>query len=246
MYARGRLEEAGEADVLAERHARWALALAQRRRTHRGSTATRRTSAPRSTCCSRATRRPRSPSASRSRRSGSVASSCEEARRRFAVALAAAPELTPLRAEALLAAAAIDFRAGALARGMELAEESHAAAVEIGDARSQWRALQFLGELGVAGDDIDVAIPWLERALALARSRELRARRGARHPFARRRALDARRPRERRPSSWPRASRHSARSSGSSETVPSPLNIAEIRTSLPGAAPGCSTSSRTR
>ena len=33
MYARGRLEEAGEADVLAGRHARWALALAQRRRT---------------------------------------------------------------------------------------------------------------------------------------------------------------------------------------------------------------------
>ena len=32
----------------------------------------------------------------------------------------------------------------------------------------------------------------------------------------------------------------------SPETVPSPLNIAEIRTSLPEAAPGCSTCSRTR
>ncbi len=48
--------------------------------------------------------------------------------------------------------------------------QSHAVASEIGDAHREWRALQFLGEFGVAGDDVDVAVPWLERALALARS----------------------------------------------------------------------------
>ena len=48
-----------------------------------------------------------------------------EAQRRFEEALAAAPERTALRAEALLAAAAIDFRSGALSRGLPLAEESY-------------------------------------------------------------------------------------------------------------------------
>src|SRR6476646_4179773 len=173
MYARGRLEEAGEADVLAGRHARWALALAQRRRT--APKLDRDAATLRAALDLLLTRDPPAALAL------CVALSpfwlrrieLEEARRRFAVALAAAPELTPLRAEALLAAAAIDFRAGALARVMELAEESHATAVEIADARSQWRALQFLGELGVACDDIEVAIPSLERAIALARSENL-------------------------------------------------------------------------
>ena len=120
---------------------------------------------------------------------------------------------------------------------MELAEESHAAAVEIGDARSQWRALQFLGEVGVAGDDIDVAIPALEQALALARSEK----------FAPAEALGIH---SLGVVHWMRgdlasADRLLAESveafralEQSSETVPSPLNIAEIRTSLPGSRPG--------
>ena len=237
MYARGRLEEAGEADVLAGRHAHWALALAQRRRTSPGldrDAANLRTALDLLLA--------RDPPAALAL---CVALSpfwlrrieLEEARRRFAVALAAAPELTPLRAEALLAAAAIDFRAGTLVRGMELAEESHATAVEIADARSQWRALQFLGELGVAGDDIEVAIPSLERAIALARSENLapaealgihslgvvhwmRGDLATADQFLAE-SVEAFRALER-----------------SSETVPSPLNIAEIRTSLPGSRPG--------
>ena len=43
-----------------------------------------------------------------------------EAQRRFDEALAAAPERTALRARALLGAAAIDFRSGALSRGLQL------------------------------------------------------------------------------------------------------------------------------
>jgi hypothetical protein len=92
----------------------------------------------------------------------------QEASRRFTEGLAAAPEHTALRAEALLAAAAIDFRSGMLPHGMALAEESRAVASEIADARSEWRALQFLGEFGVASDAVEIAVPWIERALELA------------------------------------------------------------------------------
>jgi tetratricopeptide (TPR) repeat protein len=94
----------------------------------------------------------------------------EAAKQRFAEALAAAPERTRLRGEALLAAATMDYRSGTLAHGTALVEESHEIAVAIGDARLRWRALQFLGELGVASDEADVAVPRLEEALALARA----------------------------------------------------------------------------
>ena len=45
----------------------------------------------------------------------------------------AAPERTALRAEALLAAAAVDFRGGTLPRGIARAEESYPVASELGD-----------------------------------------------------------------------------------------------------------------
>ena len=44
-----------------------------------------------------------------------------------------------------------------------------AVATEIGDAYAEWRAVQFLGECGLVSDAADVAMPWLRRALALAR-----------------------------------------------------------------------------
>jgi tetratricopeptide (TPR) repeat protein len=98
-----------------------------------------------------------------------------EAQRRFERALVAAPERTALRAQALLGAAAVDFRGGALSRGVPLAEESYSIASEIGDARAECRALQFLGEFGLVSDAADVAMPWLERALELARREGLAA-----------------------------------------------------------------------
>src|SRR5204862_1684994 len=91
-----------------------------------------------------------------------------EAQQRFDEALDAVPERTALRARALLSAAAIDFRSGVLQRALRRAEESHAISSEIGDARAEWRALQFLGELGVASDEVEVAVSWIERALDLA------------------------------------------------------------------------------
>ncbi len=116
LYARERLDKAGETATLAERHARWALARGRAgARLATAWTATPRTCAPRlDTLLGRAP--------------GDALRFCvalgpfwlrridlHEAQRRFDEALAAAPERTALRAEALLAAAAIDFRSGALA-----------------------------------------------------------------------------------------------------------------------------------
>src|SRR5262249_38238452 len=75
-----------------------------------------------------------------------------EGQRRFAAALAAAPERTALRAEALRAAGALDMRSGTIGRGTERAEEAYSIAADLGDTRAQWHALQFLGEFSVATD----------------------------------------------------------------------------------------------
>jgi predicted ATPase len=237
LYARERLDQADETAGLAERHARWALALAEQERD--APRLDRDAANLRAALNTLLDREPRD-----------ALRFCvvllpfwmrridlHEAKRRFAEALDAAPERTALRAEALLAAAAIDFRSGTLPHGMALAEASHAVASEIGDAHSEWRALQFLGEFGVASDAADVAVPWLERALALARREGFDAAEaigiysigvahwilgdlaGAEDLLAQSielfRAL-----------------------AGSPERIPSPVNIAEIRTSQPEGRPG--------
>ncbi|HEY6031955.1 MAG TPA: tetratricopeptide repeat protein, partial [Gaiellaceae bacterium] len=237
LYAHERLDDGGEASALAERHARWALALAER---ERGSARLDRDApnlrAALDTLLGRAPREAL-------RLAVALAPfwlrriELEEAKRRFAQALDAAPERTALRAEALLAAAAIDYRSGTLPHGMALAEESRAVASEIGDVHTEWRALQFLGEFGVASDAAEVAVPWLERALALARAEQLAAAEaigvhalGVAHWIL---------------GDLPGADRLLAESieafralEGSPEMIPSPLNIAEIRTSQSGGRPG--------
>ena len=169
LYARDRLVEAGETAALAERHARWALTLAER---ERGSSRLDREAANlRAAFDTLLEREPRD-----------ALRLCvalwmfwlrridlDEAKRRFAASLAAVPERTLLRADGLLAAAAIDYRSGALSLGLRLAEESYAVAAEIGDARAEWRALHRLGEFGVASDRADIATRWFEQALELAR-----------------------------------------------------------------------------
>ena len=238
LYARERLQEAGETAALAERHARWALAVAEQ---ERGSPRLDRDAANlRAALDTILERLP-----------GDALRFCvalwpfwlrridlREAQRHFDEALAASPERTALRAQALLAAAAIDLRSGALARTLAHGEESYAVAAEVGDARAEWRALQFLGECGiVAMDAPDVAMPWLERALELAR----------REAFA---AAEAICVYSLGVAYWilgnlARAEELVARSielfgplDGSSERIPSPVNIAEIRTSQPDDRPG--------
>ena len=229
MYARERLDESGEERAVADRHAAWVLALAEQ---ERGS---RRLD-------------PEAPNLRAGLRTllnhgpEDALRLCvallpfwlrrielEEAKRQFAAALDAVPDPTTLRAEALLAAAALDFRSGTVPHGVALAESSHAVALEIGDREHEWRALQFLGEFGIASDAADVAVPWFEQALDLAR----------RESFAAPEAIGIH---SLGVSSWilgdlPGADELLAESierfralEGSSDTIPSPLNIAEIRT----------------
>jgi tetratricopeptide (TPR) repeat protein len=120
---------------------------------------------------------------------------------------------------------------------MALAEESHGIPVDIEDRRAQWRALQFLGEVGVASDAADVALPCLERALAFARSERFAAQAslgvaslGVAHWMLGNLA-DADRLLDESIAGF-----RALEDSG--ETIPSPLNIAEIRTDRLERRPG--------
>ena len=237
LYARDRLAEAGETSDLAARHAGWALALAEAERG--GPRLDRDAANLRSALGALLDTAP----TDAMRLCVALAPfwlrriDLEEAERRFGQVLAAAPERTPLRAQALLAAAAIDFRSGALAPSRVHMEESCAVAAEVGDARAEWRALQFLGEIGLASDAADIARPWLERALVLAQREGLIAGQAiCIHSLG---IVD-----------WilgdlALAEAQMASSielfdslGDSPELIPSPVNIVEIRTNQPGGGAG--------
>ncbi len=169
MYAEDRLTEADEGRRLRDAHAQWALALAEEQR---GSPRLDRDAANLRTALDTLLER----------QPGDALRLCTallpfwmrridlvEARRRFDRVLALATERSTARTRALLAAASIELRSGAIARGHALAQESYALAAEIGDAPSQWRALQFRGELSIAHDDVQGAFQWFEQGLELAR-----------------------------------------------------------------------------
>lgn len=235
LYAGERLEVSGERSASADRQAGWALALAEE---HRDSPRLDRDAA--NLRAGFDTRLDRAPADSLRfciallpfwmRRID-----LQLARRRLDQALAAARDRTVLRAQALLAAAAICMRSGTLARGLAYAKESYEVASEIGDARAQWRALQYLGEFGLASDEADVATPWLERALELARAESLAAAEATciytlgvvqwmLGDLVRAEELVA------------RSSDLFAALAGSSDRIPSPVNFAE--TSRSGVRPG--------
>jgi predicted ATPase len=169
-YARDRLEEVGEGAELTERHADWALTLAE---SHRGS--------PRLDPDAANLRAGLKALAERAPTEGlrlSVALwpfwmrriDLQEAERSLEQSLAATTsERTPLRARGLLSAAAIAYRSGELARAVAHASDSHEVAAEVGDPRAEWMALQFLGECAIARDAAGDAVQWLRRALVLAR-----------------------------------------------------------------------------
>jgi tetratricopeptide (TPR) repeat protein len=169
MYAAERLTEAGERSRVAERHALWALALAERDRES-------------SDLDLEAANLRIALDDLVARDATDALRLCvalwpfwlrrielAEGRRRFDDALAAAPEPTAIRAQALFAAAAIDLRAGTLEHAVEHAEQSLAVAAAIGDWRAEWRAIQLLGGTAVAYDDADDAAAWFDRGLELAR-----------------------------------------------------------------------------
>ncbi|HTP21851.1 MAG TPA: tetratricopeptide repeat protein [Solirubrobacteraceae bacterium] len=237
IYASHRLEEAGETAALIERHARWALALAE---AERGSSRLDRDAA--NLRAGLKTLVEREPTDGLRfcvalwpfwmRRID-----LHEAQRRLEQSLAATSERTALRCEALLAAAAVALRSGELARALAHASDSYDVAAEVGDGRGEWKALQFLGECAIARDAADTAVDWLERALEVAR----------RHGFAAEEAIgvysigvahwvrgDAATAEELvrrsidllRPLAW------------SSHKVMSPVNVSEVRTRRPVSVPG--------
>jgi predicted ATPase len=237
LYARERLGDAGETAALAGRHAAWALELTERERdSPRLDPEAANLRAALDTLLAREPR--------------DALRFCvalwpfwlrrielEEANRRFTAALDATPERTALRAEALLAAAAIDFRGGTLPRGIARAEESHLIASELGDPHTEWRAVQFLGEFAVAIDEAGAAELWLERGLELAR----RERFGAAEAICIY-SLGVTR--------WIRGDVQGAEErleqsldlfrtlEGSPDRIPSPVNVAEMRTSDRVGRPG--------
>jgi predicted ATPase len=160
-----------------------------------------------------------------------------EATRRFDAALAAAPARNRLRADALLAAAAIAFRSGELTHGIPLGEEALSIAVEIADAEAELRAVEFQGVFAFGHDAAAVVESWIERGLDLAR----RMRSAADEAWCIY-TLGATR--------WlcgdlagaddllARSAQLFDTNAASSDTVPSPLNIADMRTAAPGERPG--------
>jgi predicted ATPase len=175
MYATRRLEDSGETESVARRLADWALLLAER---ERGS----------------ARLDAETPNFRRALDvlmrddPGEALRLCvalwpfwlrridlHDAHRRFDEALAAAVERTRLRAEGLLASAALEVRAGKFGQQDARALESLSIAEELGDARLQWRALHMLGGSAVTYYDGHAAVAWFERARRLAQAEGLPA-----------------------------------------------------------------------
>jgi predicted ATPase len=166
LYAGEQLETAGERKAITAAHARWALAIAERGRDS--------PALDRETANLRAAHHVLPPTEELRyvvallpfwlRRID-----LGEAHRRLEDALAAAPERTELRIQALLGASAIDYRAGTLACGEVHAREGYEIAVGLQQPRTQWRALQRLGEIAVGRDDLAVAADLFGQARRLAR-----------------------------------------------------------------------------
>ena len=169
LYAQEQLLGSGEAEALGKRHAQWALALFER---EPGAARLDREAANlRAALDTLATTDP----------TGALRLcvalmpfwlrriDLDEAHRRFDASLKAAPQTTALRAEALLAAAAVHYRSGTLDAGFERAEQAFDVAVAISDPRAEWHALHRLSEFAVAWDDGGTARRRLEQALVIAR-----------------------------------------------------------------------------
>ena len=142
----------------------------------------------RSTRCSRERPPTRCDSASHWGPSGCAGSTSTRRSGGFDQALAGAPERTALRAEALLAAAAIDYRSGDIPRARRAPRRATPSRPRSATRAPSGARCSLLGEFGVARDAADVARPWLERALELARREGLRGRGGDLRLLARRRS----------------------------------------------------------
>ena len=175
LFALERLQAAGESAAVAAEHARWALGVVERDRESPGLD--------REAPDLRAAHDALLASDPQTALRYCVALSpfwmrridLAEARERLAASLAAAPERSALRAAGLLAASAVDYRAGDLSCGASHAQESYEIALELDDKHMQWQALQRLGEISVGYDDTPPALARLGEARELAKRAGLAA-----------------------------------------------------------------------
>jgi predicted ATPase len=175
LYALEQLRAGGEADQLAEHHARWALTIAE--------TGAESPELDRESANLRAAHGALLAIDPQLELRYCVALApfwlrridLELGQRRLAESLAAAPGRTALRAAGLLAISAIEYRAGDLASAAAHAQESYEIATALADPGAQWRALQRLGDVGVGFDDAASAIERFGSARELARAEGLAA-----------------------------------------------------------------------
>ncbi len=100
-----------------------------------------------------------------------------EARRWLGEALDRAPEPSPIRVQALLGHAAVEYRAGSGDKrlGLDHADAALALARELGEHELEWRAIHFCGGIEIAREDDRAAAGHYEAALTVARDHRLAA-----------------------------------------------------------------------
>ena len=232
MYAREQLEESGETEAVASRHAQWALALAER------ENAARRDSTGRPRTCGRPRHAARARAARCSpslRRAGAVLAAPDRPRRGAAAlrrALARSPEGTALGARRCSQRRQSTF-AAARSTGRRTGGGSRAVASEIGDARPS-RAPCSSSASSVSRAMLPMWRCMVRAGARRSHARAIRGRRGDHRLLARRRGTWSAGTWPVRTSSWPEHPELRALA-GSSETIPSPLNIAEVRLNQPRA-----------
>ncbi len=100
-----------------------------------------------------------------------------EARRWLGEALDRAPEPSPIRVQALLGHAAVEYRAGSGDKrlGLDHADAALALARELAEHELEWRAIHFCGGIEIAREDGRAAAGHYEAALTVARDHRLAA-----------------------------------------------------------------------
>ncbi len=100
-----------------------------------------------------------------------------EARRWLGESLDRAPEPSPLRVQALLGHAAVEYRAGSGDKrlGLDHADAALALARELGEHQLEWRAIHFCGGIEIAREDDRAAARHYKTALTVARDHRLAA-----------------------------------------------------------------------
>ena len=199
QYARERLVEAGETEALAERHARWYLALPEGLRGADSETRLRRLDLEPDNFRAALAWLLDNDAPAALRLADLLGDwwlmrgRLVEGRGWLEAALERSQEATPVAAAALLRAMAFVGRSGGMSEGDQLAERSFSISRELGDSQGMSQATQARGVWAWIRGPYPRARELLDEAIEVARLARVSARRGEREPRARaRRGLGAR------------------------------------------------------